>query len=242
MLLLDVLMNKKLHPIHWILKIFFHLLYHEMAWTYDIVAYLVSAGLWESWINQALPRVVGPRVLELGHGPGHMQIKMGKSGIQSFGIDRSRQMGSLARRNFRRFCKQNSLYHNGYAHYPRLIRGVSQKLPFPANSFESVLATFPTEYIFDPSTLQEIYRILIPGGRLVILFGAWITGRRWNERAAACLFRISGQAPEPNTTWSHPIENFGFQASVITQDLPSSQLVFIIGEKPRPEPTSPHVG
>jgi SAM-dependent methyltransferase len=234
-------MNNKLQPIHWILKLFFRLLYHEMAWTYDIVAFFVSAGLWESWINEALPRVIGPRVLELGHGPGHLQIKLFEARLQTFGLDRSRQMGSLARMNFRRFCKQNPLYLNGYAHFPKLTRGVTQKLPFPANSFESILATFPTEYILDPSTLQEIYRILIPGGRLVILFGAWITGRHWNERAAACLFRISGQSPERNTTWSYPIEKVGFHASVITQDLATSQLVFIIGEKPPLESISPQV-
>jgi SAM-dependent methyltransferase len=226
-------MYKKLQPIHWLLRIFFHLLYHEMAWTYDFVAYFVSAGLWETWISQALPLLVGPRVLELGHGPGHLQEKMLDEGLNPCGLDRSLQMGKLAQRNIQRYRLQFTNHNNGYAHFGSLVRGNSQSLPLSSNNFQSVVATFPTEYIFDPATLQEIHRVLVPGGRLVILLGAWITGRRVFERAAASLFRLTGQAPEWHPSGSQPIEKAGFRVSVKIQELPSSRLLFLIGEKPR---------
>jgi hypothetical protein len=40
-------------------------------------------------------------------------------------------------------------------------------------------------YIFDPQTLQEIKRVLVPAGKLVILLMAWITGRHPLEWLAA---------------------------------------------------------
>jgi SAM-dependent methyltransferase len=47
-----------------------------------------------------------------------------------------------------------------------------QALPFIDASFDSVVSTFPTDYIFDPAALGEIVRVLRPGGRLVVVLGA----------------------------------------------------------------------
>lgn len=196
-----------------------------------MVAGFVSVGLWKTWINQALPLIVGPRVLEVGHGPGHLQAKICDAGLESYGLDSSRQMGIIAQRKIKSAKRKLPDNRYGYAHFPLLVRGISQSIPFPAANFDSILATFPTEYIFDPATLQEIYRILVPGGRLVILLGAWITGRRWYERAAASLFRVTGQAPKWNSAWSQPLKDAGFVVSEIQQHLPSSLLLFLVAEK-----------
>src|SRR5512139_2655394 len=80
----------------------FHLLYYELAFTYDAVAWLVSLGQWQAWGRTVLKRVRGPRVLEIGHGPGHLLIALARSGhLQPVGIDLSPQMIRLARRNIR---------------------------------------------------------------------------------------------------------------------------------------------
>jgi len=65
-----------------------------------------------------------------------------------------------------------------------------------------VAATFPSEYIFEPQTLAEIRRVLRPGGKLVIIPSAWITGQGWLEQLAAELFRVTGQAGRWN--WCCP--------------------------------------
>ena len=52
-----------------------------------------------------------------------------------------------------------------------LSEGLAQQLPFQA-CFDTVVATFPSEYIFDPCTIKEIYRVLVPGGKMVILLTA----------------------------------------------------------------------
>ena len=56
------------------MRAFFAGLYTQMAWTYDLVAAVVSVGMWTSWVRSTLTYLNGPQVLELGHGPGHLQI------------------------------------------------------------------------------------------------------------------------------------------------------------------------
>jgi SAM-dependent methyltransferase len=53
-----------------------------------------------------------------------------------------------------------------------LQQGVAQELPFADASFDSVVSTFPTDYIFDPLTLGQLARVLVPDGRLIVVLGA----------------------------------------------------------------------
>lgn len=75
---------------------FFHLLYHQFAWTYDFVSGVVSIGMWQSWITAMLPFLEGPNILELGPGPGHLQLALARRGLISFGLDASPQMTRMA--------------------------------------------------------------------------------------------------------------------------------------------------
>ena len=167
-----------------LLGLFFQLLYHQFAWAYNLVAAAVSLGRWQSWVLSVRPFLRG-RVLELGVGPGHLQAALQEAGLAAFGLDESDQM---SRQTGRRLRKKG---------YPlRLTRGYAQNLPFAGDSFDSVAATFPSEFIFEAQTLAEIRRVLKPGGQLVIVPSAWITGKNWLERLAAGLFRATGQAGE----------------------------------------------
>lgn len=136
-------------------RAFYHF-YREFAWTFDAVAWAVSGGLWRRWVLAALPELRG-RVLELGFGTGQLQLALAdRPGV--LGLDPSPQMTRItATRLRRRSCA------------PRLTRGDAQALPCPGASFDTVVATFPAEYILDPATHAEIRRVLAPGGRLVIV-------------------------------------------------------------------------
>jgi ubiquinone/menaquinone biosynthesis C-methylase UbiE len=136
----------------------FHHFYREFAWTYDAVAWVVSGGLWQSWARASLPFLRG-RVLEIGFGPGHLQRSLAaQAGPAACGIDASAQMVRMASRRLAR------------AGLPqRLARATAQRLPFAPASFDTVLATFPAEYIVDPQTHAEIARVLAPAGRIVVL-------------------------------------------------------------------------
>jgi len=164
-----------------LLRTFFRLLYHELAWTYDLVAWLVSFGQWKAWGRAALPRLRGRRILELAHGPGHLLVTMKRAGFAPVGLDLSPQMGRLARKRLR----------DGSYDVP-LVRARAQALPFRAGGFDSVVSTFPTEFIVDPATVQEIARVIGEGGRAVLVPGV-VFGASLPARSLELLYMVTGQ-------------------------------------------------
>jgi len=205
------------------LRLFFRLLYHELAWTYDFVSVFVSGGRWDAWRNSVIPFLQGPAVLELGFGPGHLLRELQRHGYNPIGLDSSRQMSRLANKNLR-----------ASGLFPRLVRANGEFLPFRYSSFNCVVATFPTNYIFLPSTIFEIERILRPNGRLVILISAWITGRSLVSRFLAWLFRFTGQVLPDQIIRPEllaPFSSAGLDPHLEWVTLPGSRLLMIIAEK-----------
>jgi len=204
----------------------FHLLYHQFAWTYDVVSSVVSLGQWREWAACGLPFVSGPRVLEVGHGPGHMLAALRERGFDATGLDLSPQMGRIARRRLA-----------GGDGPARLVRGRAQALPFADASFDGALATFPTAYIIAPATVAALHRILHPGARLVVVPGAQLTGGGPVVRAIDWLYAITGQrdAPDDSTTedefWTRALAGPGFAVRRHTVTLPASVVTVIVAER-----------
>ena len=205
----------------WLLRHFFQLLYHQFAWTYDLVAWVVSLGRWNDWIRASIPYIHGPVVLELGHGPGHLQDALSTSRMTVIGLDQSPQMSRQA---------HHRLLRKGIP--PKLIQGQSQSLPFASNALSQLIATFPSEYIADHQTLSEVYRVLTPGSSAVILIFAWITGHKPLERLAAWLFRVTGEAPAWDDRFLMPARAIGFITRTEFIELSSSKLLFLHLQKP----------
>jgi ubiquinone/menaquinone biosynthesis C-methylase UbiE len=210
-----------LHIIARVMRVFFSLLYHTFAWTYDFVAACVSLGKWHEWVACILPEIEGPRVLEFGHGPGHLQAALAAKGIKHCGIDASPQMGMIASRRLRNI-------HGGLP----IVRGYTQALPFPENTFDQIGSTFPSEYILDPRTIEEAFRVLVPGGKCIILPTAWITGNRWFEKAAAWLFKVTGQSQEWVSGYLKHFIQVGFEVKIKKIRKKTWSVNLIILEKP----------
>lgn len=205
------------------LKIFFRLLYHQFAWLYDAVASLVSLGRWKYWILAALPFIRGPRILEIGHGPGHLQVALAARGWNPIGLDASPQMGRLA---------SHRMGKHGYV--PGVINGYAHILPFANQAFDTVLATFPTEYIFEPASLSEVKRILKTDGIFLVLPAAVINSIRPLDRFFAWLFRITRQAPgQLDSAYidsvSRPFKHAGFEIETRIIAIHNSQVLILIG-------------
>jgi len=141
-----------------LLTFFYRLLYHSFAFAYDAVAAVVSFGQWIDWIRTTLPYVQGACVLEIGHGPGHLQSILNEatgtpqasSSLFVAGLDESAQMGRITRRR---------LVRAGIGS-PRLARSLAQAIPFQADAFDTVVSTFPSIFIFQMDTLAEVHRVL----------------------------------------------------------------------------------
>lgn len=196
----------------------FRLLYNEMAWAYDVVSWLVSLGEWHKWQEAALPFVLGERVLEVAHGPGHMLLALARDGHRVTGVDTSAAMGHLAKRRARRTKRAIPL-----------VRSQAQMLPFRADAFDTVFCTFPTDFIAEKETMEAIHRVLSAGGRYLIVPEGHLTGDGPVERLIAWLFKITGQRddvfavneeaywPAESPRWrafSRAMETTGFEIEV----------------------------
>jgi len=177
-------------------------LYHQFAWTYDWVAALVSLGSWNRWVETTLTHLDGPSVLEVGFGPGHLQVFLHQKGIMAVGVDESWQMSKLTHR---RLSKQGLV--------PKLIRGDIFFLPFADQSFDQVVMTFPAEFLLHRATFVEIHRLLKPGGLLLILPMAWVTGKRPLERLIAWINHTAGQAPAWDKKVLEPLNDIGYSTN-----------------------------
>lgn len=168
-----------------LLRFGFRLLYNELAFTYDGVSWLVSLGEWRAWQRSALRHLnaaPGACILEVAHGTANLQLDLRAAGYDAVGYDLSRTMGRIARRKLRR------------AHItPKLVRGYAQQLPFPDGRFPAVVSTFPTDFIIDPLTIQEAYRVLQPGGRFVFVPNGAFTGRGVAKESLEAVYRATGQ-------------------------------------------------
>jgi len=209
-----------------LLRFAFHLLYHPLAWTYDWVAAAVSVGMWQRWVLTVLPEITGSCVLELGPGPGHLLKRLRENpDVSAWGLERSRQMRRIGYQRLRRAGLT-----------PGLIAGDARKLPFKNGVFDTVVATFPAEYIGEAVSWQEAARTLKIGGQFIVLLGAQLQGGGILHRAAATLFRITGQsgAFDENLIFSRleaALDGPVFKTKVLKKPARNSQVLIVVAEK-----------
>jgi ubiquinone/menaquinone biosynthesis C-methylase UbiE len=203
-----------------VVKYGFHLLYHQFAFTYDAVAWFVSLGHWQAWGRTALKRVRGQRVLEIGHGPGHLLIALARSGRHPIGIDLSPDMIHLARKNIRR----------AGLNVPQ-VRCRVQALPFRSGVFDSVVSTFPSDYIGDLATLREVQRVTNEQGRLIVVFGAQLIGREPGKLLIEWLYRLTGQREAKFADEDSIFDRVGMPARIETETIGASTVTLIVADK-----------
>jgi len=206
----------------WFLKHFFDSLYHEFAWSYDLIARIVSGGRWKDWVRSAIPLIQGKVIMELGIGTGTLQLELAGPGRFVVGVDESRQMLRIAIKKLRE-----------KSHPVNIMRARSESLPFPSLSFDSVVATFPSEYIFLPQTLRSCRRVLRQGGHLVILLGVEVGGKGVKGKFLRLLYRITGQSTPSEQNLAKLLDHlmtYGFCAHFHRVKYKEDSLTFLIAE------------
>ena len=201
----------------------FRLLYNEMAFTYDLVSDVVSLRAWRCWQRAALKHLdaqPGARILELAHGTGNLQLDLNAAGYHVTGYDLSPYMGRITKRKL----AQQKLPI-------RLARGRSQQLPFPAESFDALVSTFPTNFIVAPETLHEVYRVLRAGGRFVIVPNGVLAAGGAVEAGIEWLYRVTGQRDNGALDMTSFFADFGFDAYATQETCPRSIAQVIVAQK-----------
>ncbi len=132
----------------------------------------------------------GPgKVLDAGMGPGRLCAELARRGWTVHGVDSAEEMVEFARRRLPGARE-------------RLRRGEIERLPYPDESFDAVVATGVLEYAELGPALSEIARVLRREGRAVVsypnpraLYGIWKT--RVFYPAVRVVKRLRGRRDRP---------------------------------------------
>jgi len=142
-------------------------MFDRIAPTYDLLNRLLSFGRDSSWRRRAARCIEdrGPvRVVDLATGTGDLLTTLLRERlhiVDAVGLDCSEAMLRIGREKIRR-C--------GLSDRVRLVRGDATSTPFPDESFDAVTMAFGIRNTPDArATLDEIHRLLAPGGTAVIL-------------------------------------------------------------------------
>jgi len=103
----------------------------------------------------------GAKVLELGYGPGFTALQLGKRGLEIHGVDISATFCEIATRRCTEGCPEGEFFFR--------VGNIENNLGYEDNSFDLVLLVGVFHYLYsDDSCLQEVYRVLKPGGHLIV--------------------------------------------------------------------------
>ena len=156
-------------------------LFATIADRYDFITVALSYGQDRRWkrrvIAMADPRH-GLRVLDLATGTGDLAFAAAGRGARVVGLDITYRMIELARQ---KVGTDQRVGPGGHAGPPlHFLVGDMLALPFPAASFDIVTTGYGLRNVPDlPQAIEEIRRVLAPGGRAVSLdfnrpASAWI--------------------------------------------------------------------
>ena len=161
-----------------------HRLFGGIAQRYEGPAQLFSLlqyGRWRRFLISRLVLAPDASVLDVCTGTGLVAIEIAQdTGSRVVGVDLSEAMIKEANRN---------RHTKGMAMRVQLVTGRAESLPFADDSFDTVVFTFLLRYVEDPqATLQELARVLRPGGQMASLeffvpqspvwYGLWLMHTR----------------------------------------------------------------
>lgn len=133
---------------------------------YDLADTLMSFGLHFFW-RRAVLKVLAParqsRILDLCGGAGEFARRIAGTGTPGMTVvcDLSRSMLAAGKRRTDNKTSDNPI---------QWVRSDAEQLGFAENSFDRVVVGYGIRNLSDLSRgLHEIYRILVPGGKLVIM-------------------------------------------------------------------------
>jgi len=132
-------------------------MFDGVAKHYDRTNAVLSAGnayLWRIATVRAVAPQSGERILDLAAGTGTSSVALSHTGAKVIAVDFSPGMIEEGRRKHKNI---------------EFVQADIEKLPFGDDEFDAVTISFGLRNVNDPkAALAEMYRVLKPGGRLVI--------------------------------------------------------------------------
>lgn len=138
---------------------------HHLAWAYDLSCYLVGMGSrFRRETLQSAQLQPGEHVLDVGCGTGvltRLAAELVGNEGEAIGIDPSAEMIQVAK------CSATKAHSKAYFQL-----GVVESLPFEDERFDSVLSSMMLHHlppVLKVAGLEEIWRVLKPDGRLMVI-------------------------------------------------------------------------
>jgi demethylmenaquinone methyltransferase/2-methoxy-6-polyprenyl-1,4-benzoquinol methylase len=140
-------------------------MFNAIAPKYDFLNHLLSFGIDKLWRRKAINRLKKHKplyILDVATGTGDFALEALRiSPIKIIGIDISEEMLEIGKQKILKAKKNNQI---------ELIKADSENMPFADNSFDAVIVAFGVRNFENLERgLSEIYRVLRPKGRLVVL-------------------------------------------------------------------------
>lgn len=140
-------------------------MFNSIAGKYDFLNHFLSAGIDIYWRRKAIDLLAGSRprtILDIATGTGDFALEALRLQPDKItGVDISEGMLAVGR---------DKIAKRKLSHKIELLLGDSEKLEFADNSFDAATAAFGVRNFENLAQgLQEIHRVLKPGGRVVIL-------------------------------------------------------------------------
>lgn len=154
--------------------------YARFAPLYDVL--VKALPVWGNWLEQTLPYLRGPRILEVSFGTGYLLSRYAHAGVEVHGVDLNARMVALARRNLNKQHKKAALLQADVFH-----------LPYASGSMDTVVNTMAfSGYPDGAGALREMSRVLKHSGRLVMLDINYPRDRNWLGMLQARFWMASG--------------------------------------------------
>jgi demethylmenaquinone methyltransferase/2-methoxy-6-polyprenyl-1,4-benzoquinol methylase len=141
--------------------------FDSVASRYDIMNDVMSFGVHRLWkrLTIELSAVrAGQSVLDLAAGTGDLTIRLAERVGEQGRVVMSDINASMLQRG------RDRLVDNGFITNIDYVRADAESLPFPDNSFDCATMAFGLRNVTDKeAALASLYRVLKPGGRLLVL-------------------------------------------------------------------------
>lgn len=146
-------------------------LFAAIAPRYDLINDVQSLGLHRWWKRRLLQLAAvkpGDTALDLCCGTGDVAFALAAAGAQTTGMDFSAPMLAVA--EARKSKIQNPKSKAGEAIGPLFLQGDALQMPFPEAHFNLVTISYGLRNLASVEDgLREIWRVLKPGGRVLVL-------------------------------------------------------------------------
>jgi SAM-dependent methyltransferase len=197
----------------------FELLYGPAVPIYDWVSRTGFTGEWARWQRVVLRYIHSGPVLEIGSGTGDLLPLLAAQGLRPCGVEPSPQMFARARRKLARLGQT-----------PPLVRGRADALPFADGAIGAVVATFPSAWVFQAATWDEIARVLRPGGVVAIVLSGELAPHGAGRALRAQAYRLLYQPLTPDRLPPPPPSAIPLRWEIVPTR--HGRALVLIGQKP----------